>query len=124
MKKRRLEGERGRDGRGGGEGGEAKPALTATAQKCFYILKGFEKEYLCLLDYYCNESEIDGKMPTKELPLSLIHVLPTQLIFVATGGRQNCFLAALCFQKTSQYFIYFLSNLCTFCVVSLTDSVN
>ena len=43
MRKRRLEGERGRDDRGGVEGGEAKPALTATAQKCFYILKGFDE---------------------------------------------------------------------------------
>ena len=43
MRKRRREGERVRDGRGGGEGGEAKPALTATAQKCFYILKGFDE---------------------------------------------------------------------------------
>ena len=58
------------------------------------LLKGFEKEYLCLLDYYCNESEIDEKMPTKELPLSLIHVVPTELIFVATGGSGNIFLVA------------------------------
>ena len=43
MRKRKPEGERGRDGRGGGEGGEAKQALTATAQKCFYILKAFDE---------------------------------------------------------------------------------
>ena len=43
MRKRRLEEERGRDDRGGVVGAEAKPALTATAQKCFYILKGFDE---------------------------------------------------------------------------------
>ena len=58
------------------------------------LVKGFEKEYLylSLLDCYYDESEIDEKMPTKELPLSLIHVLPTELIFVATGSRRNYFL--------------------------------
>ena len=57
-------------------------------EKEYLSLLGFEKEYLSLLDCYHNESEIDEK-----LPLSLIHVLPTELIFVATGGRKNCFLA-------------------------------
>ena len=67
--------------------------LVKGLEKEYLSLLGFEKEYLSLLDCYHNESEIDEKMPTKELPLSLIHVLPTELIFVATGGHKNCFLA-------------------------------
>ena len=76
-----------------GRGGRGQTGIDSNCAEVFtfkkdlintILVKQLEEEYLCEKIAIIMRVRSMRKMPTKELRLSLIHVLPTELIFVAT----------------------------------------
>ena len=72
-----------------------------------------------------GQSNYQPQPKSEHPPQPRLHPQPKQhRRFVATGGRGIFFLVSYYFEKYPQKFMYFLSNLRTFCVISFTDGVN